>query len=394
MPAIKKFDVFLSHHSGDKAWVIKLKNALEAKDITVWLDKDEIKPGDLFAKALEEGLRASKNIAFVISPTSIKSKWVEEEYYRAISLSKLKKQPSNLIPIIYKMARIPDFLSSRNWVDFRDESEYEKSVEQLIWGITGKKKEEKINTLEIPFVIAAMNTEQAQDLLINKLNNPPGLIEVINQLPKHITIEPEHNYGSSPNDWKYPVSDSSSFTNIVWDTLIDLNVKLQQSGKAPILTPRFYSDEFFAKDFEAFTKTWTSLKRSGCVLIIDAVSLFHPDIVGRLNDFHIGIDDNIGMVILSPIESPLNSTKRVVEKEVHDHLKMAFARFDSQLDKNCEFEISDVRGFKRWVFSALPDLAEVIKSQKSKPANRELVREMMGIPRGISKALFGSGSGK
>jgi hypothetical protein len=57
--ADKPFDVFLSHNSIDKPWVIKLKKALEARGLKVWLDKDEILPGDLFAEALERGIASS-----------------------------------------------------------------------------------------------------------------------------------------------------------------------------------------------------------------------------------------------------------------------------------------------------------------------------------------------
>ena len=50
----------------------------------VWLDKDEIRPGDLFAKALEQGLAASRAVALVVSPEAMASGWVEREYYRAL----------------------------------------------------------------------------------------------------------------------------------------------------------------------------------------------------------------------------------------------------------------------------------------------------------------------
>ena len=67
----KIFDVFLSHNSSDKPWVINLKTDLEALGIKVWLDKDEIRPGDLFAEALEQGIDESSSVALIISPESI-----------------------------------------------------------------------------------------------------------------------------------------------------------------------------------------------------------------------------------------------------------------------------------------------------------------------------------
>lgn len=136
----KIFDVFLSHNSKDKPWVIKLKADLVANNIKVWLDKDEIRPGDLFAKALEMGISESRSVALIISPESMKSGWVEAEYYRALNLA--TSGNLQLIPVLYKKAEIPGFLSDRSWVDFSDESEYPDQIKRLVWGITNIKPTE------------------------------------------------------------------------------------------------------------------------------------------------------------------------------------------------------------------------------------------------------------
>lgn len=65
---------------------------------------------------------------------------MEEEYYRALSLTKSKKEPAILIPVILrKVDPLPGFVKSRNWVDFRDEMVYAQKVWELVWGITGQK---------------------------------------------------------------------------------------------------------------------------------------------------------------------------------------------------------------------------------------------------------------
>ena len=58
----RHFDCFLSHNSADKPWVIRLKDELRQKDLKVWLDQDEIRPGDLFVEALERGIEESKSV--------------------------------------------------------------------------------------------------------------------------------------------------------------------------------------------------------------------------------------------------------------------------------------------------------------------------------------------
>jgi hypothetical protein len=83
----KPFDVFLSHNSRDKPWAVELKTALEARGLKVWLDKDEIRPGDQFAEALEQGIAQSATLALIISPEAVASGWVKREYHRALSLA-------------------------------------------------------------------------------------------------------------------------------------------------------------------------------------------------------------------------------------------------------------------------------------------------------------------
>ena len=140
----KTFDVFLSHNSIDKPWVIRLKKALQGQGLKVWLDHDEIRPGNIFVDALEAGLENSKAVALIVSPEAISSGWVKEEYSRALSLAHQKNEPLQLIPVILRDAEIPGFLANRSWVDFRDESRFHQNLERLVWGISGEKPPETI----------------------------------------------------------------------------------------------------------------------------------------------------------------------------------------------------------------------------------------------------------
>ena len=134
-----EFDVFLSHSSVDKPWVIKLKDDLLRYGVSVWLDKDEIRPGDVFAKTLELALDNCRNLAMIVSPESVSSGWVEEEYYRALALAKTRLDPVQIIPVLLRQAELPGFLQNRSWVDFQNETEYAQKVWELVWGITGQK---------------------------------------------------------------------------------------------------------------------------------------------------------------------------------------------------------------------------------------------------------------
>jgi hypothetical protein len=55
-----QFDVFLSHSSKDKAVVRDIAERLQEDDVRVWLDEEQIKPGDSIPRKIEEGLVQSR----------------------------------------------------------------------------------------------------------------------------------------------------------------------------------------------------------------------------------------------------------------------------------------------------------------------------------------------
>jgi hypothetical protein len=138
MASTYEFDIFLSYKSEEAAWVDQLRQDLQNRGVRVWLDRDQIRPGNLFAQALETGLATSKAVALVVTPESVASNWVKEEYYRALSLA--NQGNLQLIPLLLRNAELPGFLSGRQYVDFRDAKTYEQSVNKLVWpGVTGKR---------------------------------------------------------------------------------------------------------------------------------------------------------------------------------------------------------------------------------------------------------------
>ena len=134
-----QFQVFISYNSIDEDWVQRLKNALVAKGVTVWLDKERIRPGDLVASALEIGLEQSESVALVVSKKTMESGWVQMEYYRALGLFADRKTQLRLIPVIRSTgAKLPGFLQIFSAVDFSDKRKFSENVELLRRGITGE----------------------------------------------------------------------------------------------------------------------------------------------------------------------------------------------------------------------------------------------------------------
>jgi tetratricopeptide (TPR) repeat protein len=136
---VHHFDAFIIHSGVDAEWVRRLKGALEERGVRVWLDRDEIRPGDLFVTSLEVGLSDSTAVLIVVSPESIRSRWVEGEY--AWALAQANDRGQRVIPCVLRDAELPAFLSCRERVDFRDDSKFAESLEHLLFGLRGRSSE-------------------------------------------------------------------------------------------------------------------------------------------------------------------------------------------------------------------------------------------------------------
>jgi hypothetical protein len=134
------FDAFLSYNSGDEDWVVTVKDALEKKGVKVWLDRNQIRPGDRFVTVLEEALKSVRSVVVVVSPGSLRSLWVQDEYHRALTLSNADPNKLRLIAVLIGDAEPPGFLANRDWVDFRDATRFTERLDDLAFGITGHRE--------------------------------------------------------------------------------------------------------------------------------------------------------------------------------------------------------------------------------------------------------------
>ena len=74
-----RYDVFLSHNSGDKPQVRRLAERLKASGLQVWFDEWVIRPGDDIYLAVERGLEAARVQVLCLSPAALGSDWVTLE---------------------------------------------------------------------------------------------------------------------------------------------------------------------------------------------------------------------------------------------------------------------------------------------------------------------------
>ncbi len=126
------FDVFLSHTTTDKPFAWRLALDLRKEALSVWFDEWELGPGDSLHEKIAQAISTSGYVAVVLSPDSVKSRWVQVEINAAFA-RELELKSVFLVPILYRPCNIPSFLKDKVYADFT--KDYDAGLRNLLKGL-------------------------------------------------------------------------------------------------------------------------------------------------------------------------------------------------------------------------------------------------------------------
>jgi hypothetical protein len=106
-------DVFLSHSSANTVEGRRVERTLKAADLSVWLDRSEIRLGALLRAELQQAIMNSRVLVLLWSKAARRSPWVAAEILTAYHLDRF------IIPCLLDGASLPQFLSSAVQLDLR-----------------------------------------------------------------------------------------------------------------------------------------------------------------------------------------------------------------------------------------------------------------------------------
>ena len=135
-------EAFLSHSSKDRGFAEKIAAVLRDHGVPVWYSATNIVGATQWQDEIGEALARCDWFIVVLSPHSIKSKWVKRELQYALDES---RYDNRIIPISYKPCNHKNLswaLGTFEWVDFR--TSFEKGCRNLlrVWGLgyTGEER--------------------------------------------------------------------------------------------------------------------------------------------------------------------------------------------------------------------------------------------------------------
>ncbi len=139
------FDVFLCYNTADRPAVIHIGERLKERGILPWLDVWELRPGLPWLPALEKQIKQIKAAAVFVGKNGV-APWQRQQIQSL--LREFVERECPVIPVLLaevaedEEPELPLFLKNNVWVDFRAQTSSQdlEPMEQLIWGITGKRK--------------------------------------------------------------------------------------------------------------------------------------------------------------------------------------------------------------------------------------------------------------
>ena len=104
---------FISYSRQEVSFADSLARELEKRGLTTWVDFRNLVPGSSWQSQLDAGVTQAKAILLIVSPASMSSEPVKDEWHKSL------RQGKRIILIIFQGAELDDQLAHLEWVDFR-----------------------------------------------------------------------------------------------------------------------------------------------------------------------------------------------------------------------------------------------------------------------------------
>ena len=240
---------------------------------------------------------------------------------------------------------------------------------------------------EIPFVVVAMTQTEAETLWENAPNRP-ALQEIHRTLDELGITNLKACYSTRRDGWTPYGPSQETVREIIEDVIEHLNQNEFANRGLPLLKASLYSEDFFSAQTEKRINTWRKLNQTGCVFVVDPISLLHTDLGQQVLQSQLGAKEEVAMLVISPVDPDTNPANQLIESTIHQKITIPYTRYDQELDRLCEFGIGNLRALKRRLYATLPETASLLTQQRASRSNRDRLRQRMGNPRHIEQVIF------
>jgi hypothetical protein len=114
--------VFICYAREDEHFTRALAQGLKARNVSIWLDRLNIRPGEDWDRAIDKALYDCAQFLIVLSPDAVESREVRGELRTALDENK------PIVPVICRMCQIPRQLRTIQYIDFSSSGAVEEEA--------------------------------------------------------------------------------------------------------------------------------------------------------------------------------------------------------------------------------------------------------------------------
>lgn len=372
------YDVFISYSSADKPWAEKLFDALDAKGINCFLDRERLEAGLPWEPQLALAVENSRHLVALWSDKAQGSAWVRRELgkFEAIvdPTASGNLQVNRRLIFLLLEGQNPAYAGMQMITDLKDASAYANepgNLDQGLWHDSVEKLGRAIvddeQFLRIPLAILTMRKTDIAGIDPKEPKDfGPSLDELLDDFGIGTIEDLKQNYGDQRSDWR-PFGSPYDIRHIL-DALKD-EINLATRG------PKFRWEPIekdFWTNFDTATRERDKLLTSLSLIVIDPISLYDDLVYRRLVLLsQCFASENAVIVVLTPFTTPQHivNLRRLIARAGTPFFDRFFDPPIPNQDSyaSCGVNIGDDRDFKRLLCFSLGQYVRRVQPA-SKPA--------------------------
>jgi hypothetical protein len=223
----------------------------------------------------------------------------------------------------------------------------------------------------LPFVVVAMTDREAAELLAD----PPEPVAALVDVAGADVIAAR--YGPDRTQWK-PFRHRDETILRLLTAAATTTGSRRGDVQVRRIRPQAYPLDRLMDDGLAMWPIYDDIARSGCLVIADELSMFHPGVrdVFVASPLHSGAQ--VAFATLSPLDPGASPPYDLMRRQLNSLLRDAARRFDDGLDPLCELNVSGRQRFVRWLHGSLPLAVDALRDAKRDDARIAAFAQELG----------------
>jgi hypothetical protein len=221
-----------------------------------------------------------------------------------------------------------------------------------------KKVRDAIPSIPVNIVVVAMTRAEADNLESGRVfeNLPPEWRQGFDSIRSGLPTDWLERYGATSEDW-VPFAGAGCISFLIGNEIRSLN-------KPPRFVLRSTFVDIRSLPEKPYRQTLLGLRESGCLVVLDAISAWHPHLQASFRNSSLDVSPTSMVVRVSPHET-LDSVLQILGFLLREWLSCEFfQRANIDLDEKCA-TVMQLLDFRRWIVNRLRQSVPGVSAQKS-----------------------------